>query len=203
MGEEFDADSPFLFFCDFGPELANAVREGRRREFACSSGFTDGASRASIPDPNDPETFGRSRLDWLWRDHLGTSVGPNTAFSSQQRRFSACRRLLALRRERIEPLIPIIDQGGDAWVFGRGRFMARWNTSDRRQLELIANLNSEPIKRPSELELPRRSDLLLDHRPATTPTTASATSSTAAHTAIGESDLPPWSVQWWIRLTAE
>jgi 1,4-alpha-glucan branching enzyme len=34
MGEEFGADTPFLFFCDFGPELAAAVTQGRRREFA-------------------------------------------------------------------------------------------------------------------------------------------------------------------------
>ena len=33
MGEEFDASTPFLYFCDFGPDLAQAVATGRREEF--------------------------------------------------------------------------------------------------------------------------------------------------------------------------
>ena len=64
MGEEHAAPVPFLYFCDFGPELAAAVTAGRRREFARFERFSDPASRAAIPDPNDPETFRRSRLDW-------------------------------------------------------------------------------------------------------------------------------------------
>ena len=111
MGEEFDAESPFLFFCDFGAELAAAVREGRRREFARSAAFADPASRARIPDPNDSETFERSRLNWGWREHIGRVTSAEPPDGSQQRRFRACQRLLALRRTRIEPLIPRIQQG--------------------------------------------------------------------------------------------
>ncbi|WP_242518751.1 malto-oligosyltrehalose trehalohydrolase [Halochromatium roseum] len=203
MGEEFDADSPFLFFCDFGPELADAVREGRRREFARSSGFTDAASRASIPDPNDPGTFTRSRLDWRWRDHPGKATGIDRRYPdlSQQRRFSLCRRLLALRHAQIAPLIPLIEQGGKALVFGRGRLSAHWSTNDHRQLRLIANLNGEPVERPSEIELPCRSGLILDHRPGTEPTTASETSGSTARVPIRERHLAPWSVQWWVSVT--
>ena len=64
MGEEFAASSPFLFFCDFGPELAQAVTNGRRREFARFEQFSSREMQERIPDPNHPDTFERSRLDW-------------------------------------------------------------------------------------------------------------------------------------------
>ena len=48
MGEEFAADQPFPFFCDFEAELAKLVREGRRIEFARFPEFHDPASRERI-----------------------------------------------------------------------------------------------------------------------------------------------------------
>ncbi|PYX83975.1 MAG: malto-oligosyltrehalose trehalohydrolase, partial [Acidobacteria bacterium] len=62
MGEEFHAHTPFLFFCDFGGELAQAVTDGRRNEFARFARFSDPATRAQIPDPIAQETFERSKL---------------------------------------------------------------------------------------------------------------------------------------------
>ena len=60
QGEEWAASSPFLYFTDHRePELARAVREGRRREFAAF-----GWKPEEIPDPQDPDTFARSKLDW-------------------------------------------------------------------------------------------------------------------------------------------
>ena len=64
MGEEFASSSPFLFFCDFGPELAAAVTRGRREEFSRFEWFRDPVRQASIPDPNAEETFRASVLDW-------------------------------------------------------------------------------------------------------------------------------------------
>ncbi len=64
MGEEFGAMSPFLFFCDFPPELAAQVRAGRQEEFARSDVFRTPDAQARIPDPNAMQTFQRSRLDW-------------------------------------------------------------------------------------------------------------------------------------------
>jgi maltooligosyltrehalose trehalohydrolase len=64
MGEEVGARAPFLFFTDFHGELADAVREGRRREFAKLPGFDDAAARAHIPDPNAEESFAASQ----WAD---------------------------------------------------------------------------------------------------------------------------------------
>ena len=52
MGEEFAARTPFLYFCDFGPELADAVPQGRREEFGRFAAFADEAARERIPDPN-------------------------------------------------------------------------------------------------------------------------------------------------------
>ena len=60
MGEEWGASTPWRFFTDHSePELADAVRTGRRREFAAY-----GWDAAEIPDPQDPETWRSSVLDW-------------------------------------------------------------------------------------------------------------------------------------------
>ena len=59
MGEEYGEPNPFRFFCDHtAPEIAEATRKGRKREFAAYAAF----SREDVPDPQDPETFGRSKL---------------------------------------------------------------------------------------------------------------------------------------------
>jgi maltooligosyltrehalose trehalohydrolase len=63
MGEEYAASTPFLYFCDFGPELAGAVTAGRRGEFGHFAAFADEAAQAQIPDPNDAATFAASKLD--------------------------------------------------------------------------------------------------------------------------------------------
>ena len=60
MGEEWGAGTPWQFFTDHpDPELAEAVRTGRRREFAAH-----GWAEEDIPDPQDPATRDRSCLDW-------------------------------------------------------------------------------------------------------------------------------------------
>ena len=60
QGEEWGASSPFLYFCDHQDgALAEAVREGRRRDFAF---FVQ--KNGDIPDPQAPETFARSKLTW-------------------------------------------------------------------------------------------------------------------------------------------
>jgi maltooligosyltrehalose trehalohydrolase len=64
MGQEWAASTPFLFFTDHNPELGRMVTEGRRKEFARFVSF----SGADVPDPQDPETFVRSRLRWDERE---------------------------------------------------------------------------------------------------------------------------------------
>lgn len=59
QGEEWAASTPFLFFTDYGdPELAQAVREGRRNEFKTLGDSTE------VPDPQDETTFRASKLIW-------------------------------------------------------------------------------------------------------------------------------------------
>lgn len=68
MGEEWGASTPWQFFASFpDPELAEAVRTGRRREFG-----RHGWGESEVPDPMDVATFQRSKLDWselLDEDH--------------------------------------------------------------------------------------------------------------------------------------
>lgn len=61
MGEEYGEENPFLFFCSFGDErLRTAVREGRQLEFAAFHW------KGKVADPEDPQTFERSKLSWSW-----------------------------------------------------------------------------------------------------------------------------------------
>ncbi|KMO80763.1 malto-oligosyltrehalose trehalohydrolase [Mycolicibacterium obuense] len=60
MGEEWASSSPFQFFSSHPePDLARATAEGRKKEFASHGWDAD-----EIPDPQDPATFERSKLDW-------------------------------------------------------------------------------------------------------------------------------------------
>ncbi|HYH33842.1 MAG TPA: malto-oligosyltrehalose synthase [Nocardioides sp.] len=64
MGEEWGASTPFAFFTSHPePELGRAVSEGRLGEFARMDWDT-----SQVPDPQDVETFRRSRLDWSEHD---------------------------------------------------------------------------------------------------------------------------------------
>jgi maltooligosyltrehalose trehalohydrolase len=71
MGEECLTDRPFQFFTDhIDPEIAEATRQGRKREFEGFASFT-----GEVPDPQSVETFLRSKLgacepDPLYRELL-------------------------------------------------------------------------------------------------------------------------------------
>ncbi len=98
MGEEFAASTPFLYFCDFQGELATAVREGRRREFASFERFADEAARERIPDPNAIETFESSKLDWEERRALGVHAEWLARYSDLLEVRRAARRAASRRR---------------------------------------------------------------------------------------------------------
>jgi maltooligosyltrehalose trehalohydrolase len=68
MGQEWAAASPFLYFTDHAEALGRLVTEGRRQEFQGFSAFRDAGARSRIPDPQDPLSFERSRLDWSERE---------------------------------------------------------------------------------------------------------------------------------------
>ena len=94
MGEEWGASATFPFFCDFGGELADAVRKGRREEFARFERFRDPAMRELIPDPNDEATFLSAKIDWQERGR-----------GRHEERLELFRQLISLRREHVVPLL--------------------------------------------------------------------------------------------------
>jgi malto-oligosyltrehalose trehalohydrolase len=132
MGEEFGATTPFLYFCDFDPELAAAVRNGRLKEFARFARFADAA--AAIPDPQAPTTFARSNLDW------DSSVDPGHA-----RWLERYRELLRVRREVVIPMLARIDPKRCGFAITGTRSLAvHWSTDDGGRLVLLANLGGAP-----------------------------------------------------------
>jgi malto-oligosyltrehalose trehalohydrolase len=134
MGEEFGAATPFLYFCDFQGELAAAVRDGRRREFARFRRFAEAAARERIPDPNDPASFAASRLDW---DCLGRA--PHREW------LEFYRRLLALRRDLVVPRLRGMGGGAAHWQrIGTRGLVARWSLGDGARLCLHAVLGDAP-----------------------------------------------------------
>ena len=172
MGEEFAADQPFLYFCDYGSsELARAVTTGRRGEFARFSRFADAKARARIPDPNAEATFQLGRLDW---DCLATPPHGRT--------LAYYRELLALRRQWIVPRLAGM-QGGQAAFecLGTTALRVSWGLGDGSRLALLANLGPGPALALliPEGEVIHRSDTLGDEN-------------------LKTGHLPPWSVAWFL-----
>ena len=142
MGEEWGETRPFQFFTDFHGELADAVREGRRREFEKWPKFADPELREHIPDPNDPETFQRSKLDWGAHE---TAAG--------QRRLRLVRQLCDVRAREIVPrLAGIGGKAAETELHGARGLTACWRMADGSRLRTVVNFGGEPF----ELTLPGR-----------------------------------------------
>jgi maltooligosyltrehalose trehalohydrolase len=138
MGEEWGSARPFLFFCDFEPGLADAVREGRRREFAHFPEFRDAAARQNIPDPTLASTFEMSRLDW---------TEPTQQAHADWLAFY--HRLLVIRGREIVPRLRGIGEfAGRYRVLGTKSVFVEWRLGDGSQLCLIANFGEEPVQSP-------------------------------------------------------
>ena len=119
MGEEYGEDAPFQFFTDhIDEEIAVATREGRRREFASFAAFAG----EEVPDPQDPETFRRSKLTRAEDPHLAALY----------------RRLLEVRSELprgdVDDVRHEDDEQGRRLSVRRGRF------------ELACNFAAEPAR---------------------------------------------------------
>ncbi|CAK9888895.1 MULTISPECIES: malto-oligosyltrehalose trehalohydrolase [Pseudomonas] len=125
MGDEWGCEQPFVFFTDHPDALADAVREGRRAEFAGFSAFADAANRARIPDPNAANTFNASR--------------PLAPESYQQPWLQFYRELLALRARCIVPNLPGIQALG-ARVLGPQALTVRWQLQSGDELRIDLNL---------------------------------------------------------------
>jgi len=146
MGEEVGAREPFLFFTDFHGELAAAVRNGRRGEFAGAPGFADPKQRDAIPDPNAVSTYEASR----WTDRA-----PDAA---DWRAFVADR--LAVRRADLVSRLKGASSLG-ARAVGEKAVVARWRLADGASLTIAANLAAAPVA----AELPDAAPLIGDYRP--------------------------------------
>src|SRR3954466_16041880 len=129
MGEEFAASSPFLFFCDFGPELAPKVVKGRREEFAAFERFRTPQAQACIPNPGAEQTFTASKLDWNEFVKAGHAQW-HTLFSD----------LLELRRRRLVPHLAGSRHEAYFAVDGAG-LSVDWTLGDGSQLHLRANFS--------------------------------------------------------------
>jgi maltooligosyltrehalose trehalohydrolase len=136
MGQEWGATAPFQFFTGHRPELAEAVRAGRRREFAKFAAFADPARRERIPDPNAVETFRRSVPD------TAEIAAPDHAAW-----LDLHRRLLAIRAAEIIPRLPGTRPRG-AQALGDRAVRARWRMGDGAELTIAVNLGAVPVACP-------------------------------------------------------
>jgi malto-oligosyltrehalose trehalohydrolase len=178
MGQELMAASPFLFFCDFGEDLAKSVTQGRRREFAHFERFSNPKARQSIPDPNDPQTFLRSKIDW--------EALSQTSHAGWHRLH---RDLLALRQREIAPRLT--GMGGGAGFelrigsVGNRCFQVTWRLGDGSDLTLTANLGDTEHSIASPFRNVSGATLYLEPD--------------SAGRALDEGRLPPWCVAWHLR----
>jgi maltooligosyltrehalose trehalohydrolase len=125
MGEEWAARTPWQFFSDHEGELGEAVRRGRRAEFA-----SHGWSTEEVPDPQSEQTFLDSKLDW---SELGDERHAGM--------LAWYRQLIALRKRRPEltdgrrdGVEVTVDADAEVVVVRRGQVVVACNLSDRRQV---------------------------------------------------------------------
>jgi maltooligosyltrehalose trehalohydrolase len=129
MGEEWGSKVPFPFFCGFEGDLAEAVRQGRRREYAWAyAKYGD-----DVPDPLAPSTFQSAVLDW-----------EKCCEAAGKMRLALVQELLATRRREIIPRLAGA-AFGDAQAADSGLLTAHWRMGDGATLRLMANLSDGAI----------------------------------------------------------
>jgi len=129
MGEEWGSKVPFPFFCDFKGDLAEAVRNGRRQEYAWAyDRYGD-----EVPDPLSVETFQSAKLDWTVSRHAGAA------------RLDLVTKLLSVRSQEIVPRLAGSRFGGSE-ISGEDVLSARWRMGDASALTLLANLSDTEVK---------------------------------------------------------
>jgi 1,4-alpha-glucan branching enzyme len=171
MGEEYGELNRFTFFCDFGPKLARAVTEGRRREFARFPAFNDPEAQRRIPDPSLPDTYRGSKLDWRRLD-----IPDHAAW------LEYYRGLLRLRREHIMPRLAGMGAGNSrVELLGEQAAAIEWRMSDGCTLQLLANLGPDAV----HLARVPRWPVLFASDADIVPTLEIGT-------------LPPWSAVWYL-----
>jgi maltooligosyltrehalose trehalohydrolase len=126
QGEEYAASTPFLYFADHDdPDMAKLVSEGRKKEFA-AFGF-DGED---IPDPEDPATFSKSKLNW---DEVHTGKHAEI--------LEWTRKLIQIRRNSIS-----LNDGDTGHVHVSCSEDKRWLRVDRNHVTILVNLGANPAQ---------------------------------------------------------
>jgi maltooligosyltrehalose trehalohydrolase len=128
MGEEWGSKVPFPFFCDFKGGLAEAVRKGRRDEYAWAYEKFGG----DVPDPLSEATFRSAILDW---ENLN---------GNGRERLALVRELLVLRQRHVTPRLAGA-RFGEAHAADSGLLNASWYLGDGARLSLLANLSDRTI----------------------------------------------------------
>jgi len=171
MGEEFGAHTPFYYFCDFHGDLADAVRNGRRREFARFPAFSSPEARERIPDPNDEATFLASKLDWesLLKEEQADILATHSV-------------LLKLRQGAIVPRLDFRKgTGAEGRCWEERAIRVVWRLADGATLTVMANLGPEErggFQRPA-------GDLLFE-------------TDDGLEDALDTGRLPGWSALWFL-----
>jgi maltooligosyltrehalose trehalohydrolase len=138
MGEEWGASSPFQFFSSHPePELARATAEGRKAEFA-----EHGWDADEVPDPQDPQTFERSKLAW---DEIDSG--------EHARLHEVYRGLIALRRAEPDFADPWLDHLSVDYDEDQ-----RWIVLRRGAFAVACNLGTEAVSVPLTGEVVLASD---------------------------------------------
>ncbi|MFP4363857.1 MAG: malto-oligosyltrehalose trehalohydrolase [Spirochaetia bacterium] len=140
MGEEWGAQTPFLFFCDFSPELMDRVSEGRRKEFQAFPEFRNGEKRRKIPDPGSEDTYKSSCLDWNERfNEQATGLVEWYSFA------------LRIRKKKLVPQMGKIEFRRASWdVFHETCITAVWPCTDSTKIVFIANFGDVEKEIPPE-----------------------------------------------------
>ncbi|HXX16604.1 MAG TPA: malto-oligosyltrehalose trehalohydrolase [Candidatus Eremiobacteraceae bacterium] len=141
MGEEWAATSPFPFFCDLSGDLRDAVREGRRKEFASFPEFRDAEKQAQIPDPVSASTLHSARLRW---DEIQSP--------QHQDWLAWYQSLLALRHSEIVPRLPHFPAHSGTFLVRDSYLRVNWKLTDHSELQLQACLSDQPAATPFDFQ---------------------------------------------------
>lgn len=133
MGEEWGTETPFLYFTSHNDSLAEAVREGRRKEFAKFPAFADPDTRARIPDPNAVSTF-------------EASIPPRVSAPSREALlwWDYYRALLRVRRDVLMPRLEGVVAIG-AQAIGDYAVSAKWRLADGQVLAIYTNFGHDAV----------------------------------------------------------
>src|SRR5579884_1105946 len=124
QGEEWAASSPFQYFTDHEPDLGRLVSEGRRREFAAF-----GWKPEDVPDPQDQQTFLRSKLNWN-----------EQAKPPHSEMLKWYRQLIALRKSH-----PDLTEGSLEHLHIEFSEEGRWLVMQRGSVEVLVNLGQRAL----------------------------------------------------------